>query len=176
MSPPALGSTVFYTLTKEVAKSQNRRRVDAASRHQYNSSTGVQSYQGSILVEGDIYPMIVTRVWKDDSVNGQVFLDGNDVIWVTSVKEGDEPGSFSLSDESELVDNPETPEDEEETTETPESHPLEVTQVETSVVDEPVKEPAVEEPAKEPATKTAAKKTAVKKTATKTASPTRSHR
>lgn len=27
-------------------------------------------------------------------VNGQVFLDGNDVLWVTSVVQGDKPGQW----------------------------------------------------------------------------------
>jgi hypothetical protein len=36
---------------------------------------------------GDVYPMLITRPWGDtptSAVNGQVFLDGNDALWVTS--------------------------------------------------------------------------------------------
>lgn len=169
MTAPKLGSMVFYTLTTAVSKSQNRRRVDAVSRHQYNDRVGVQTYTGNQLVEGDVYPMMITRVWKDDSVNGQVFLDGNDTIWVTSVKEGDEPGTFSLSDESEVLENPEESEDstEEETVaeESPETPPAETTPVSLSV-EKSVEKPVVKSEAP-------VKKTASKQTAAKTASKTK---
>jgi hypothetical protein len=36
-----------------------------------------------------VYPLVITRVWSDNPaettcVNGQVLLDGNDNLWVTS--------------------------------------------------------------------------------------------
>jgi hypothetical protein len=43
----------------------------------------------------------VVVVWPNehgpdfDGVNGQAFLDGNDVLWITSAKEGTEPGQWS---------------------------------------------------------------------------------
>lgn len=34
--------------------------------------------------------------WQDEpGINGQVFLDGNDTLWVTSADEGTEPGQWS---------------------------------------------------------------------------------
>ncbi|MBK9029316.1 MAG: hypothetical protein IPN98_16545 [Propionivibrio sp.] len=45
--------------------------------------------------------MLITRVWDygtpnpDAMVNGQVFLDGNDCLWVTSVKVGEGPRTFA---------------------------------------------------------------------------------
>jgi hypothetical protein len=42
--------------------------------------------------------MLITRAWGDqpDSlVNGQVFLDGGDCLWVTSVKVGEGPRTFA---------------------------------------------------------------------------------
>jgi len=50
--------------------------------------------------EGAVLPMIVCRVWPHEygtgvpGVNGQVFLDGRDTLWVTSVREGTEPGTW----------------------------------------------------------------------------------
>jgi hypothetical protein len=43
--------------------------------------------------------MLITRLWtdapdEDSVVQGQVFLDGNDSLWVTSVKQGSEPGQW----------------------------------------------------------------------------------
>lgn len=45
---------------------------------------------GNAVMAGDIFPMVVTKVWDTcglGSVNGQVFLDGCDCLWVTDVKE-----------------------------------------------------------------------------------------
>ena len=42
--------------------------------------------------EGDVYPLIITRVWGDSeksAFNGQLMLDGNDLFWVTSTALGD---------------------------------------------------------------------------------------
>jgi len=159
MSPPALGSTVFYTLTKYNCTTENRRRSDAVSRHQYNRFTGVQTHNGNELVEGDIYPMIVTRVLKKDSdylVNGQVLLDGNDVIWVSSVEEGTDPGTYSLSDNSEPAEVPVVEE------------PPEVSAVELVVESKPVEEPVVVPPVKRAtATKPPVKRTTAKSTPVK---------
>jgi hypothetical protein len=50
--------------------------------------------------KGDIVPMLVVRVWPNEygdqpGVNGRVFLDGNAILWVTSVKEV-EPGIWGM--------------------------------------------------------------------------------
>jgi hypothetical protein len=42
--------------------------------------------------------MLIVRVWgpsAESAVNGQVFLDSNDVFWATSRRVGDQPGTFS---------------------------------------------------------------------------------
>ena len=38
--------------------------------------------------------IVVCRVWSEETVNGQVFLDGNDTLWTSSVVEGTEPGTW----------------------------------------------------------------------------------
>jgi hypothetical protein len=48
--------------------------------------------------EGDEFPMLIVRVWgdkPDSAVNGQVFLDAAETLWVTSVKCGEGPGTWS---------------------------------------------------------------------------------
>jgi hypothetical protein len=44
---------------------------------------------------GDQVPMIVVRDWGDEMVNGKLLLDGDFDLWVTSAREGTEPGQWS---------------------------------------------------------------------------------
>lgn len=51
---------------------------------------GVQIHMGNPVQAGEHCPMIVARLWDRSSdgpgtCNGQVILDGNDSLWVTSV-------------------------------------------------------------------------------------------
>lgn len=97
---PTIGRIVHYMLSNDDAESINRRRKDATN-HMTEHRTradGLQIHVGNDVRAGDQYPMIITQVWGAagpiDTVNGQVFLDGNDLFWVTSIKEGDKPGTF----------------------------------------------------------------------------------
>ena len=80
---PTVGRIVHYTLS-----AQDAERVKFAR--------GVVSAQqvGNDPEVGQVYPMLIVRCWgttAESSVNGQVFLDGNDTLWVTSVGQGDGP-------------------------------------------------------------------------------------
>ena|ERR1700683_712362 len=93
---PSVGRIVHYQLTEPNAAQINRRRSDAGWRPGDNDSsyTGWQEHVGNSAEWGHIYPLLITRVWadppqEDSPVNGQVFLDGNDVLWVTSVHQGE---------------------------------------------------------------------------------------
>jgi hypothetical protein len=96
-----IGEIVQYTLDEQDADAVNKRRKDAQN-EDTNGLTlarrelGAQIHFGNRATEGDVYPMIIVRVWDDDDsvVNGQVFLDGNDTLWVTSVSRGEGPGHF----------------------------------------------------------------------------------
>ncbi len=111
---PSLGRIVHYRLSADDAVQINRRRtsgVSIATRMKtfaqsaqdgpevvYGWPAGAQAHIGNEVSEGDTFPMIITRVWGDtptSAVNGQVFLDSNDVFWATSRMVGDRPGTFS---------------------------------------------------------------------------------
>jgi len=83
---PTIGRIVHYTLSEQDANAiTNQRRV---------SETHLT---GNPVAEGQVYPMVITRTWGDQSesaVNGQVLLDGNDTYWVTSVSCGEGPRHF----------------------------------------------------------------------------------
>lgn len=91
---PSLGRIVHYTLSASDAEQINRRRSDAQrnmAEHQ-QAATGAQVHVGNSVSAGDVYPLVITRVWNHGpggGVNGQVLLDGNDLFWATSVTEGE---------------------------------------------------------------------------------------
>lgn len=96
---PRIGTFVEYKLTQQDADAINRRRTDAAQSHIAQQSTGAQVHVGNGARAGDVLPMLVVRRNGDtltSTVNGQVFLDGNDTLWVTSVHEGTEPRDYQL--------------------------------------------------------------------------------
>ena len=97
---PSIGRIVHYTLDADDAEKINRRREHAMAHlgeHRENAN-GVQIHVGNSVSAGDVYPMIIVRVWggtPDGCVNGQVMLDGNDLYWAMSVKIGDGPRTFA---------------------------------------------------------------------------------
>ena len=90
-----IGRIVHYTLGEEDAQQINRRRTTSESisvrMHHLPMPawpTGAQAHIGNEVKAGDIFPMMVTKVWQQGYVNGQVLLDGTDCFWATSVTEG----------------------------------------------------------------------------------------
>jgi hypothetical protein len=77
---PTIGRIVIFTVTALQAKEINCRRTIGNENEVY---------------AGYKFPMIVTAIFQSSTnVNGQVFLDGNDVLWVqhvTEMKEGEDP-------------------------------------------------------------------------------------
>lgn len=111
---PSIGRIVHYRLSVDDAIQINRRRTSGVSiatrmksfvpSAQENESViygwpeGAQAHIGNAVKEGDVFPMLITKVWGDNpssAVNGQAYLDGNDVLWVTSACVGDGPRTFS---------------------------------------------------------------------------------
>jgi hypothetical protein len=111
---PTIGRIVLYRLNQDDADQINRRRTDGASIAARMKSSvmadggvspaicawpaGAQAHIGNGVAVGDTFPMLITRVWGNtptSAVNGQVFLDGTDVLWATSVCVGEGPRTFS---------------------------------------------------------------------------------
>jgi hypothetical protein len=85
---PSIGRIVHLRLSEGCAASINKARAESGG-----------ALKGNTAKEGDVYPLLITRVWGDEPtettpVNGQVHLDGNDCLWVTSVVQGDGPGQW----------------------------------------------------------------------------------
>lgn len=90
---PTVGRIVHYMLSAADAEQVNKRRNDSwdnRARHR-EDSLGYVVGTGNTVLEGHVFPMMIVKVWGNHpgaSVNGQVFLDGNDTLWVTSVAQG----------------------------------------------------------------------------------------
>lgn len=90
---------VNYKLSAQDAEKINRRRTTSTSIAQRIKEnlwpTGAQAHIGNEAKAGDILPMVIVGIWGDTCVNGQVFLDGNDTLWVLSVLQGNDPGNWN---------------------------------------------------------------------------------
>lgn len=87
----SLGRVVHYTLTKQDADEINRRR-DGFIAEGWPATA--QRHVGNQVNAGDVFPLIVTRVWDAEtgSFNGQLMLDGSDTLWITSAVQGEGEG------------------------------------------------------------------------------------
>jgi hypothetical protein len=104
VTQPTIGRLVHYRLSSADADSINVRRSDyrafaASHAHPHEpgqpGATGHVAHIGNSVAEGEVYPAMVVRTFDGyDGVNLQVHLDGNDLFWATSRKEGDEPGQW----------------------------------------------------------------------------------
>lgn len=97
---PTVGRVVLFKLNSSHVEQINRRRGHAALHmddHRANSN-GVMVHVGNTVHAGDVFPMVIARVWGNEErslVNGQVLLDGSDTFWACSVGVGDEAGMWS---------------------------------------------------------------------------------
>jgi len=96
---PTIGQIVHYKLTAEDAEAINRRRRHADESRVVHQHTGTVVHMGNPAESGDVYPLIITKVSatnanEDLAINGQVFLDGDDTLWVTSALQGSDNGQW----------------------------------------------------------------------------------
>ena len=101
----SIGRIILYRLTEKDIEQITRRRTTGASIAERIKDekwpVGAQAHIGSPLSVGQVLPMIACVIWPHEygtdvpGVNGQVMLDGNDTLWVTSIKEGEENGQWS---------------------------------------------------------------------------------
>ncbi len=112
-----LGMDVLYTATAaDVAAMKSRRDDHLAYRRNVNATvaaddhlsptpgdldtgrSGHMAHVGNELEIGRSYAAKIVRVWgTGTAANLQVFLDGTDTLWVTSVSEGDGPGQYVMA-------------------------------------------------------------------------------
>ena len=83
MIVPKTGMIVLYSLNaSDVGEIERQRRYR------------VPGPTGNSVRPGDIYPLLITEDWQaqlpNQAVNGQVFLDGPDSLWVTSRRQADD--------------------------------------------------------------------------------------
>jgi hypothetical protein len=87
---PTIGRIVHYRLSKQDAEEIASRRGLHVHAHEI--------LRGNRVEEGDTFPAMIVRTWGDQptsAVQLQVFLDGNDTHWATSVQVGEGPRTFS---------------------------------------------------------------------------------
>ena len=84
---PTIGRIVLYCLSEKDVDAINRRRTNSAS-ISYRLGAGdwpegAQAHIGNVARTGQEFPMMIVRVDPTaTAVHGQVFLDGNDVLWI----------------------------------------------------------------------------------------------
>ena len=97
---PTIGRIVYYKLSAGDVAAISRRREDFKNTGVPAWPKGAQAHVGNPAREGATVPLIVTAVWPGEygegtfGVNGQALLDGNDVLWITSAKQGEEAGQW----------------------------------------------------------------------------------
>lgn len=96
---PIRGAIVHYTLTESNAADINRRRADGALNLQAHRMRrdGSMVHVGNEVKAGMVFPAIVVQPWGGtplSAANLQVFLDGSDTFWATSVSAGEGPGHW----------------------------------------------------------------------------------
>jgi hypothetical protein len=91
----SLGRIVEYTLTEQDADAINKRRRDGETSGIAHENSGAVVHKGNSVSADQKFPLVMTRVWNESTVNGQVLLDGNDTLWVMSRSAGDgDPGTW----------------------------------------------------------------------------------
>jgi hypothetical protein len=93
------GRIVHYVVTGADANEINRRRDDFRLKKVVLPwPGGAQAHVGNPALEGDHFPAIVVWVLNPERgyINAQVFLDGNDSLWITTRPYSDdkEPGTW----------------------------------------------------------------------------------
>ena len=107
---PTIGRIVHYKLSPEDAAQIMRRRTSGASISDRIKAEkwplGAQAHIGNDVYNDLVLPAMIVAVWPDEfnpPCNLQVFLDGCDVYWATSRREGAEPGTWSWPAPSSLM-------------------------------------------------------------------------
>lgn len=83
---PSPGDIVLYSLTSTDAERANRNREHGKRVSRIPLLRGVQAHHGPEHAAGEVVPLLVVESSVDGCVlAGQVFLKGNDSLWVDQV-------------------------------------------------------------------------------------------
>lgn len=88
--PVSICRWVVYRLSGNDSQRIEARRVLARRRTKFTDGWP----KANDTYAGQQYPLLVVVAHQDGSVNGRAFLDGEDDLWVTSVKQGDAEGQW----------------------------------------------------------------------------------
>lgn len=96
---PSVGRIVHYQMSEHDVTQIEKRRADARASQISGTNSGAQVHVGNPTRSGLVYPLLITRIFdlepnEESVVNGQVFLDGNDVLWVSSARQGHDDGQW----------------------------------------------------------------------------------
>lgn len=94
---PSVGRIVHYVLREVDVERIMRRRRDFENHRRDDDykDRGYMAHFGNDVRAGDVLPAIIVRAWGEHTVNAQVYLDGTDTLWMTSIPEGEGPGTWS---------------------------------------------------------------------------------
>lgn len=101
---PRVGDRVLYTVSDDQANHANDLRAKAHRSLGFHRENGTHLHEGNTVHPGDTFAMDIVRVFDadptpDSVINGQVLLDGNDTLWVTSVGQAvGQPGCWTWLD------------------------------------------------------------------------------
>lgn len=84
---PSIGRIVHYRLSE-----QDKQRITEMVNRPTASGRSPVMNPSSV---GDTVAGIVVATWAESTANLHLLLDGEATLWVTSAKEGDQPGSWS---------------------------------------------------------------------------------
>lgn len=82
MDEVTVGRFLVYALTEEDVVAIRVRRSKCKHVDHRTDYTTAYCAQGNPVHAGQMFPLLVTAVYSSNMVNGQVFLDGDDTLWV----------------------------------------------------------------------------------------------
>lgn len=99
---PTVGQIVHYTLSSfDAGEVYRRREVTGFSVNEKGVldddshwHAGTQRHVGYAPSPGEVLPAIIVRTYEGSMCDLQVFLNGNDVLWVTGRFQGEGPGCW----------------------------------------------------------------------------------
>lgn len=84
-SKPRIGEIVYYQASKSLVAFLEDTKKQATKNNLETQTTAVV---------GQMFPLMVVIIHDDNSINGQLFIDGNYTLHCTDIVHGMEPGQW----------------------------------------------------------------------------------